>query len=75
MNSINQFLKSLGIHEVNKDQVLLNLVQHTDGIKIILTEKGYDDPSLIKLPSLRSMCKNPELKKKLWNTIKENLKL
>jgi len=53
----------------------LNLVQHTDGIKIILTEKGYDDPSLIKLPSLRSMCKNPELKKKLWNTIKENLKL
>jgi len=75
MNSINQFLKLLGIHEVNKDQVLLNIVQHTDGIKIILTEKGYDDPSIIKLPSLRSMCKNPELKKKLWNTIKENLKL
>jgi len=74
MNSINQFLKSLGIHEVNKDQVL-HLVQHTNGIKIILSEKSYDDPSLIKLPSLRSMCKNPELKKKLWNTIKENLKL
>ena len=58
-----------------KIRFFLNLVEHTDGIKIILTEKGYDDPSLIKLPSVRSMCKNPELKKKLWNTIKENLKL
>ena len=75
MSSINQFLKSLGIHEVKKDQVLLNLFEHPDTIKIILTDKNYDDPSLIKLPSVRSMCKNPELKKKLWNTIKENLKL
>ena len=66
MSSINQFLKLLGIHEVNKDQALLNLVEHTDAIKIILTDKNYDDPSLIKLPSVRSMCKNPELKKKLW---------
>ena len=39
MSSINQFLKLLGIHEVNKDQALLNLVEHTNAIKIILIQK------------------------------------
>ena len=75
MCSINQFLKTLGVHKVRKDEALLNLSGHNDAVKIILSDKSYDDPSLIKLPSIRSMCENSELKKKLWNTIKENFKL
>jgi hypothetical protein len=75
MRSINQFLKTLGVHKVRKDEALLNLSGHNDAVKIILSDKSYDDPSLIKLPSIRSMCENSELKKKLWNTIKENFKL
>ena len=47
MSSINQFLKSLGIHEVKKDQVLLNLVEHTDAIKIILTRGHHSSYQLI----------------------------